>query len=98
MPLDFPLLERAAGRACDGDLSLLEPQALELRLRDLIRAYVRARSAELARAVVAHLEALCLHPRQRDPADFCAYRRLAAHWRLLLALHGEPAAQPTAQS
>lgn len=76
---------------CPADLAHLAPEALESRLRDLIRAYVRARSAELGRAVVVHLEALCLHPRQRDPADFCAYRRLAAHWRLLLAQHGDAA-------
>lgn len=77
---------------CDLDLSLLEPQTLKLRLRDLIHRYVRARSADLGRSVVAHLEVLCLHPRQRDLSDFCAYRRLAAHWRLLVALHGEAAA------
>lgn len=70
------------------DLSLLAPEALEGRLRDLIRGYVRARSAELAQSVVSHIEALCRHPELRDPALFCAYRRLATHWRWLAAQHG----------
>lgn len=70
------------------DLSLLAPETLEGRLRDLIRGYVRARSAELAQSVVGHIEALCRHPELRDPALFCAYRRLATHWRWLAAQHG----------
>jgi hypothetical protein len=70
------------------DLSLLEPEALESRLRDLIRGYVRARSAGLAQSVVKHIEALYSHPQLRDPALFCAYRRLAAHWRWLASQAG----------
>jgi hypothetical protein len=71
------------------DLSLLEPEALKGRLRDLIRAYVRARSAGLAQSVVSHIEALYRHPELRDPALFCAYRRLAIHWRWLAAQQGD---------
>ncbi len=71
------------------DLSLLEPEALEGRLRDLIRGYVRTRSAGLAQSVVRHIEALCSHPDLRDPTLFCAYRRLATHWRWLAAQQGD---------
>lgn len=70
------------------DLSRLAPGTLEVRLGDLIRRYVRGRSAELAQSVVRHIEALYLHPELRDPALFCAYRRLATHWRWLAAQHG----------
>ncbi len=69
------------------DLTLLEPATLEGRLRDLIRGYVRQRSAELAQAVVEHLDALCLHTDFHDPSLFCAYRRLACHWRWLAQQH-----------
>ena len=69
------------------DLSQLDPQALEYRLGDLIRHYVRGRSAVLAHSVVSHIEALIRHPQVRDPALFCAYRRLATHWRWLAAQH-----------
>jgi hypothetical protein len=74
------------------DLSQLKPAVLEGRLRDLIRAYVARRSAALAEAVVAHLEALCVHVDTRDPGLFCAYRRLLRHWRWLA--HQAPAALP----
>ena len=74
------------------DLSLLAPEALEGRLGDLIRRYVRARSAELAQSVVRHVEALCCHPELRDPALFCVYRQLATHWRWLAAQYGADAA------
>jgi hypothetical protein len=69
------------------DLILLDPPVLEGRLRDLIRGYVRQRSAELAQAVVEHLDALCLHSDLHDPSLFCAYRRLARHWRWLAQQH-----------
>lgn len=69
------------------DLSQLDPQALEYRLGDLIRRYVRGRSAVLAHSVVNHIEALIRHPQVRDPTLFCAYRRLATHWRWLAAQH-----------
>lgn len=69
------------------DLSQLAPQALETRLGDLIRRYVRGRSAGLAHSVVNHIEALIRHPQVRDPALFCAYRQLATHWRWLAAQH-----------
>lgn len=62
----------------------LASQAIEERLGDLIRRYVQQRSWGLARAVVRHLEALCLHPDyDGDPIQRCAYRRLAQHWRWL---------------
>jgi hypothetical protein len=84
---DFPQTPDAST-----DLSLLAPEALEGRLRDLIRRYVFARSAELAQSVVRHVEALCSHPELRDPALFCAYRQLATHWRWLAAQYGTGAA------
>jgi len=66
------------------DLRALASQTLEHRLGELIRRYVQQRSQERARAVVRHLEALCLHPDyDGDPAQRCAYRRLAQHWRWL---------------
>lgn len=64
------------------------PDALRVRLGLLISRYLRGGSAELAGAVVAHLEALCRDPELRDPDQFCAYRRLARHWRWLSAQHG----------
>jgi hypothetical protein len=66
------------------ELRTLASRTLEHRLGELIRRYVEQRSQELARAVVRHLEALCLHPDyDGDPAQRCAYRRLAQHWRWL---------------
>jgi hypothetical protein len=66
------------------DLSALASETLEHRVGKLIRRYVQRRSQNLARAVVRHLEALCLHPDYAgDPAQRCAYRRLAQHWRWL---------------
>lgn len=85
MSYSFPLAESAAP---EHDLAHLEPEALERRLGDLIRRYAHGRSAELARSVTRHLEALIRHPQVRDPALFCAYRRLATHWRWLAAQHG----------
>ena len=68
----------------DLDLEGLASQAIKDRLGDLIRRYVRARSGNLARAVVRHLEALCQHSDlDDDPTQRCAYRRLAQHWRWL---------------
>lgn len=64
----------------------MAPEAIEQRLADLIRAYVHRRSAELARCVVRHCEALLLHPALRNQPDrldgLCC---LARHWRLLAA-------------
>jgi hypothetical protein len=66
------------------DLGALASETLEHRLGTLIRRYVQRRSGELASAVVRHLEALYLHPDyDGDPAQRCAYRRLAQHWRWL---------------
>jgi hypothetical protein len=68
----------------DARLSGLAPEDLELHLGELIRRYVRHRSAELAERVVESIEALYLHPDLgTDPERFCAYRRLAWHWRWL---------------
>jgi hypothetical protein len=66
------------------DPSALASATLERRLGKLIRRYVRRRSQHLARALVRHLEALCLHPDyDGDPVQRCAYRRLTQHWRWL---------------
>jgi hypothetical protein len=68
----------------DSDLSRLKPEDLELHLGELIRRYVRHRSADLAERVVESIEALYLHPDLRQDAErFCAYRRLRRHWRWL---------------
>ena len=71
------------------DLARLEPRVLEGRLGDLIRRYVHQRSADLADAVIRHIEALYLHPDLcKDPDRQCAYRRFACHWRCLAAQCG----------
>ncbi|CRI66501.1 hypothetical protein THIOKS12890004 [Thiocapsa sp. KS1] len=68
----------------DSDLSRLKPEDLELHLGELIRRYVRHRSADLAERVVESIEALYLHPDLKHDAErFCAYRRLGRHWRWL---------------
>jgi len=84
----LPLAEPDLADAPASDLTLIEPPTLERRLSALIREYVRARSASLAQSVVRHIEALCLHPDNDDPALVCAYQRLAVHWRWLAAQHG----------
>jgi hypothetical protein len=84
----LPLAAPDLADALASDLTLIAPQTLERRLSALIREYVRARSASLAQSVVRHIEALCLHPDNDDPALFCAYQRLAVHWRWLAAQHG----------
>jgi hypothetical protein len=68
----------------DTELSRLRPEDLELHLGELIRHYVRHRSSDLAERVVQSIEALYQHPDLgADPDRFCAYRRLARHWRWL---------------
>ena len=77
MTVDFPLHSNS-------DLFRLKPEDLELHLGELIRRYVRHRSADLAERVVDYIEALYLHPDLGSDAErFCAYRRLARHWRWL---------------
>jgi hypothetical protein len=77
MSVDPPLVS-------DSDLSRLKPEDLELHLGELIRRYVRHRSADLAERVVEYIEALYLHPDLGPDAErFCAYRRLPRHWRWL---------------
>ncbi len=77
MPVDPP-------SRSDSDLSRLKPEDLELHLGELIRRYVRHRSADLAERVVESIEALYLHPDLGHDAErFCAYRRLGRHWRWL---------------
>ena len=78
----FQITERE-GDTVNNDLSRLDQRSLEHRVGDLIRRYVRDRSAVLALSVVRHIEALIRHPDVRDPALLCAYRRLATHWRWL---------------
>ncbi len=75
----------------EGPPGRLAPDAIRDRLGALIGRYLREGSAELARSVVAHLEALCQDPELRDVDRFCAYRRLARHWRWLSAQHGTSA-------
>ena len=62
-------------------------EGMKVVLADLWPAPLQELAAELAGAVVAHLEALCRDPELRDPDQFCAYRRLARHWRWLSAQH-----------
>lgn len=67
------------------DLLNMAPTAIEGRLASLIRRYAHNPSGPLAQGVVRHIEALCHHPNLRDPVLFCAYRRLARHWRWIAA-------------
>ena len=67
------------------DQSGLAASELRVRLGVLIGRYLRDGSAELACSVVAHLDGLCQDPELRDADLFCAYRRLARHWRWLSA-------------
>lgn len=65
-------------------LAELSPDAIEQRLGDLIRHYVRKRSPTTAQSIVVHIEALCSHPEfNGDSSDRCGYLRLRAHWRWL---------------
>jgi hypothetical protein len=65
-------------------LAELPPDAIEQRLGDLIRHYVRERSPTIAQTIVDHIEALCAHPDfEGDSTERCAYLRLKAHWRWL---------------
>lgn len=61
----------------------LEPDAARQRLGLLISRYLQEGTSELARSVVAQLEALWEDPCLHDPELFCAYRRLVRHWRWL---------------
>jgi hypothetical protein len=66
------------------DMSSLAAAEIERRLADLIRRYARDGSADLADRVVESLETLYGHPDLGGDAErFCAYRRLARHWRWL---------------
>lgn len=59
----------------------LSPDAIALRLGDLIRLYVRTRSPTTALSVVRHIEKLCNHPAfEGNAADRCSYLRLKTHW------------------
>ncbi|ADC61505.1 hypothetical protein [Allochromatium vinosum] len=70
----------------------LGSDVLRDRLSDLIRRYAHQATADLAEAVVAHIDALYLRPDFRlDPAEQCAYRRFARHWHWLAARHGQGA-------
>jgi len=64
-----------------------EPQpteALERRIANLIRHYLRTRSPAIAQSVVRHIEQLCSHPGfEGDARARCAYLRLRTHWRWL---------------
>jgi hypothetical protein len=70
--------------SCFAWLSQLPPDAIERRLGDLIRYYVRWRSPAVAQSVVSHIEALCAHPQfEGGASERCAYLRLRSHWRWL---------------
>ncbi|MCB1773313.1 MAG: hypothetical protein KDI88_06820 [Gammaproteobacteria bacterium] len=52
----------------------------------LIRRYAQTRSAQIAHAVVRHIDMLRDHPAFDGRADGrCAYLRMRSHWRLLAA-------------
>lgn len=71
-------------RLARADLAALDPPVIQRRIGRLMRAYLRTRSADLARSIVRHLEALCGHPRlDAGHEERCVYRRLTRHWRLL---------------
>jgi hypothetical protein len=73
-----------------GDLSRLAAADIERHLADLIRRYVRDGTAELAHRVVESIETLYRHPDLGGDAErFCAYRRLARHWRWLAYRAGQ---------
>lgn len=64
----------------------LPAETLRQRLGELIRDYVHARSADLARGVARYSAALSLHPELRDePEQLVGLCRLSRHWRLLAA-------------
>ena len=77
----------------EGDLSEIRtlnvphapsPDAIRLRLGDLITRYTQTRSPVLAGAIVRHIEAICTHPGfDGDSEDLCGYLRLKVHWRWL---------------
>jgi hypothetical protein len=73
-----------------GDLSRLAAPEIERHLADLIRRYAHDGTAELAHRVVESIETLYRHPDLGCDAErFCAYRRLARHWRWLAHRAGE---------
>lgn len=62
----------------------LSPQALSIRLANLIHHYTERRSSAAARAVLQTIDRLRQHPgNQWDMADRCACLRLRAHWQML---------------
>lgn len=71
--------------ALDEDLPThLSPDVIKQRIRSLVRRYVHRRSPQIARAIVRHGEALCLHPALHDePDQLAAFCRLTRHWRML---------------
>ncbi|HRY15897.1 MAG TPA: ATP dependent RNA helicase [Candidatus Competibacteraceae bacterium] len=67
------------------------PREIEFRLRQLIRAYSKRSSIDLAVSVAWHIEALCAHPDYRSSwEERCAYRRLAWHWSALAWVAAHP--------
>ena len=62
-------------------------QALEKRLADLVRAYVRERRPLIAKSVVQHLDWLLKHPEYGcDSTHGFAYLRLRRHWQMLAVI------------
>ena len=74
---------------------LLQPEstplvALERRVGNLIRAYIKKRCPRTAQSVVRHLDWLLRHPDACcDSAQNFAYLRLRRHWRMLAAIDGK---------
>lgn len=74
---------------------LLQPEAtplvaLERRVGNLIRAYLKKRCPVTAQSVVRNLEWLLRHPDARsDSTQGFAYLRLRHHWRMLAAIDGK---------
>lgn len=68
----------------------LSPQALSVRLANLIYHYTDRRSSAAARAVLQTIDRLRQHPEnQWDMADRCACLRLRAHWQMLAQISRE---------
>ena len=60
------------------------PEAIRLRLGELITRYAQTRAPALAGDIVQHIEAICTHPGfDGGSEDLCSYLRLKAHWRWL---------------
>lgn len=63
---------------------MVDPDSIERGIRYFIKAYQQQRSAMYAWFVVRYAQALCGHPYfEGTDEERCAWRRVAAQWRLL---------------